>query len=289
MSALIPTGKLGTQQEVLPFDCVADNDTLNRHVKYSTSLGLPQCEFYDGVRKGKLAIVASGPSVTESVKELRDWDGEIWGINGAFKWMIRREIRPHAFVGVDPEEMLKDYLDELPEVATYYLASQVHPAVFDHLAGRDVRLWHLSLEGVPPPIGSVTVHGGATCLTRAPWLACMLGWADVHIFGGDSSFTHKTHVYGGNLPTNFCYVEVDGALFRSHGTMMAQATDMVSAVIQSFPGKITIHGDGLMNAAVRQYKNTGVHEWLARQEAWELNGGRNRKERRRLKAMERAG
>lgn len=281
MTVLKPTGNIGTQGDIMPIDCVSDQETRQRHIDSAVARNLPQCKV-GSIKKKKLAIVASGPSVADSVQTLREWDGEIWGINGAFGWMIHREIQPHGFIGVDPEEILKDYLPEPPEDTTYYLASQVHPGVFDHLANRKVMLWHMSDKEVKWPIGSILVHGGSSCLTRAPWLACMLGYQDVHIFGGDSSFTHKTHVYSGNIPSNFCFAEAGGEVFRTHKVMLVQACDVIE-MVQSFPGSITIHGSGLMPAMVEDFKKSGVLEQLLAEENMQI--APNRKERRRLKAM----
>lgn len=286
---LTPLKPEGTIDQIVPLDRVTDDDTTQRNIDHACSLGLPECQVGD-VKKQKLAIVASGPSVAGYVDMLQKWDGDIWGINGAFVWMRHREINPHAFVGIDPEVILKDYLiapwaeeEDILAGKTFYLASQVHPEVFEFLKGRNVQLWHSSDSRVRWPIGKVLVTGGSTCLTRAPWLACMLGYENVHIFGGDSSFTHKTHVYGGNIPTNFCFAECRGELFRTHKVMMAQACDVVD-MVSSFPGSITVHGHGLMQAMVEDYKMTGIHEWLAKKEAAELSG-MNRKQRRAMRSQ----
>lgn len=281
LQKLTPLRDLGTQSEIMPIDCVSDKETRQRHIDLAVSRGLPECKFTRQTKPGKLAIVASAPSVGDYVDVLKEWDGEIWGINGAFAWMMKRGIKPNAFVGVDPEWFLKDYLIDMPDEATYYIASQVHPDVFDHLAGKNVQLWHMSDREVTWPIGSIHVHGGSTCLTRCPWLAYMLGWQDVHIFGGDSSFTDKTHVYGGEIPSNFCFAEADGEVFRTHKVMMVQATDMVD-LVQSFPGTITVYGRGFMQSLVSCYKKTGLHEWLAQEEAAEIQG-MNRRQRRAMK------
>jgi hypothetical protein len=53
-------------------------------------------------------------------------------------------------------------------------------------------------------------------------------------------------------------------------------------MVSNFPGSITIYGHGLMQAMVEDYKKSGVHEWLAEQEAKELGAGLNRKQRRAL-------
>ena len=277
---LTPMREAGKQDEIMPIDCVSDMETRQGHIDSAVKRNLPLCGV-GAVKNGKVAIVASAPSVGDYVQTLREWDGEIWGINGAFRWMIHRDIKPTAFIGVDPELMLKDYLIDPPEDATYYLASQVHPGVFDHLVNRKVMLWHNSDKEVKWPLGSILVHGGSSCLTRAPWLACMLGWQDVHLFGGDSSFTHKTHVYGGNIPTNFCFAEAGGEVFRTHKVMMVQACDVVD-MVQSFPGTITAHGRGLMQSMLGDLKKSGVLDRLLEEETAELSG-MNRKQRRALR------
>ncbi len=274
---LIPFGTGGKQEDVMPIDCVVEKDQRQKNIESNAARGLPLCAVQP-LKKQKLAIVASAPSVGDYVDMLREWDGVIWGINGAFHWMMHRGIKPHAFVGVDPELLLKDYLVDPPKAATYYLASQVHPGVFDHLKDHNVHLWHMSDKEIDWKPGMILVHGGSSCLTRAPWLGCMLGYEEIHIFGGDSSFTHKSHVYGGLPPSNFCFAEANGKVYKTHKVMLVQACDMVD-LVQSFPGTISIHGEGLMQAMVTDLKNSGVLEKLLAEET-ETIGKMNRKRRR---------
>jgi hypothetical protein len=189
---LTPLKDEGTIDQIFELDCVYDKETRQKHVDSAVARALPLC-IRRVPRKGKVAIVASGPSATDYVDLLKSWDGEIWGINGAFVWMMRRGIKPTAFVGLDPEPILKDYLIDCPDV-TYYLATQVHPDVFAHLEGKNIRLWFPADGQVKYPFGAQLVYGGTTCLGRAPNLAYMLGYREVHIFGCDSSFTNKSHV-----------------------------------------------------------------------------------------------
>jgi len=280
--SLTPLKPLGSINEIFDIDCVSNAEVRQKHIDAAVARNLPRVTYRD-VRRGKLAIVASGPSVGDYVDTLKQWDGQIWGINGAFAWMLHRGIKPNAFVGIDPEWFLKDYLIQMPDDATYYLAAQVHPDVFDHLAGKNVRLWFQADGEVKLPIGAVPVPGGSSCLGRAPYLACLMGWQDVHIFGGDSSFTHKTHVYGGELPSNICFAEAGGRSFKTTRTMIAQACEMVE-IVQNFPGSITIHGDGLMPSMCEDLKNSGQHEALIAEEA-AIMSGLNRKQRRAMKKV----
>lgn len=282
---LTPLKPEGTLDTIFSIDCVSNKDIRQAHLESALKRNLPVC-VPRALRKGKLAIVASAPSATDYVDLLKAWDGEIWGINGAFAWMRHRGIKPHAFVGIDPEWFLKDYLIETPDDVTYYLASQVHPDVFDHLKGRNIRLWFQADTEVKFPVGTITVPGGSTCLGRSIYLACMLGWQDVHLFGADSSFTHKTHVYGGALPTKeqgLILTEASGQVFKTTRVMMTQACDLV-VTVQNFPGTISIHGHGLLQAMCEDVKRSGISEMLAQEEAAQISG-MNRKQRRALRKV----
>jgi hypothetical protein len=195
---------------------------------------------------------------------LKEWDGEIWGINRAFEWMRHREIKPTAFVGGDPEWFLKECLPNIPEDVTYYLASQTHPCVFDHLKERNVRLWFMADGQIKQPFGAVPVHGGSTMLSRAPNLAYVLGFRDVHVFGGDSSFTHKTHVHGGELPGHWVWGHANGQDFKTTRPMMSQACEFVEQMVEWSRGKdplqVTIYGEGLMQSLVAEAMNSGNYE-----------------------------
>lgn len=260
----------GTIDQIFEIDCVAGEDLRQQYSDSASARGLPRCVTRKK-RRGKVAIVASGPSVTDYVDLLKDWDGEIWGINRAFEWMRHRGIKPTAFIGVDPEWFLKECLPVKPEDATYYLASQVHPDVFDYLADRKVKLWFLADGQVKLPWGAVPVNGGSTALGRAPNLAYVLGYREVHIFGGDSSFTHKSHVHGGELPKNWVPAEVDGIVYKTTRTMMSQACEFVEQMVEWSRGEdplaVSIYGEGLMQTLVtKSCEAPATFQYLREQE-----------------------
>lgn len=260
---LIPAKQQDTIDKIFDIDCVADAETRQKHVDRAVARRLPVVVKRKR-RNGKVAIVASGPSVTNYVDELKAWHGEIWGINRAFEWMRHRGIKPTGFIGVDPEWFLVECLPNIPEDATYYLAAQVHPCVFDHLKERDVRLWYMADGQVKLPWGAYQIYGGSTCLSRAPNLAYALGYRDVHVFGGDSSFTHKTHVHGGDLPENWVPAEVDGVVYKTTRAMMSQAVEFVEQFPEWAKGhdplEVTVYGEGLMPAMLQQAFDAGTFE-----------------------------
>ena len=258
----------GTIDQIFEIDCVADSTERQKNIDHAATLRVPRVHWRKK-RKGKVAIVASGPSVTDYVDMLKDWDGEIWGINRAFEWMRHRGIKPTAFLGVDPEWFLVESIPNPPKDATYYIASQVHPGVWDHLKDRNVKLWFMADGQIKQPFGAVPIHGGSTCLSRAPNLAYVLGYRDVHIFGGDSSFTHKTHVFGGEIPENWCPAEVNGVVFKTTRAMMSQACEFCEQMVEWSRGKdplqVSIYGDGLMQALVQASLDSGNYEQYLRE------------------------
>lgn len=293
MKLLEPAKPLGTIDTIFELDCVADKETRQKHVDRACARGLPIC-VNRKERSGKVAVVGSGPSATECVDLLKEWDGEIWGINGAFEWMIHRGIKPTAFVALDPdpdENILKDYLITTPNDATYYLGAMCHPAVFDRLEGKNVRIW-FPIDGEAQfPFGAVPVHGGSTCLGRAPNLAYVLGWREVHIMGGDSSYTHKSHVYGNaGYPPGAFPVEMNGKLYITNRQMMQQACDFAEQMVEwarpgpkgETPLSVTLYGDGLMQATYAHQLKAGVYQQYLYELALERKG-MNRKQRRAMR------
>ena len=266
---LTPLKDLGTIDQIFELDCVYDKNARQSHVDSAVARSLPTC-IKRVVRRGKVAIVASGPSAADYVDLLKSWDGEIWGVNGAFAWMMHRGVKPTAFIGLDPEPILKDYLINCPDDATYYLASQVHAEVYDHLAGKNVRVWYPADDQVKYPFGAQLVFGGTTCLGRAPNLAYMLGYREVHIFGCDSSFTNKSHVYGdhGEIPAGTFPLEMHGRTFITTRQMLQQACYFCEQMVEwarpgddgSAPLSVSLYGDGLLPAMFANTLEQGTYQ-----------------------------
>jgi hypothetical protein len=250
-----PTKDMTTFENVIKIECIVDKETRQEYIDSAVARDLPRV-IKRKKRKGKVAIVGSGPSATDFVDMLKEWDGEIWGINRSFEWMRHRGIKPTGFLGIDPEWILKECIPNIPEDVTYYLAAQVHPCVFDHLKDRNVKLWFMADNEVTLPWYAYPIYGGSTCLSRAPNLAWALGYRDVHIFGGDSSYTHKTHVHGGELPENCIVAEACGRKFHTCKPMMSQAVEFVEQMaewsLMTDPLSVNIYGDGLMQSIVAE-------------------------------------
>lgn len=286
-TTLTPLKPAGTIDEIFELDCVYDAEKRQAHLDSAVKRKLSLC-INRKERPGKVAIVASGPSASDYIDLLKEWDGEIWGINGAFAWLMHRGVKPTGFVGLDPEPILKDYLIETPQDATYYIAASCHPDVFDHLKDRNVRLWFPADSQVKQPSEARPVYGGSTCLTRAPNLARLLGWCEVHIFGGDSSFTHKSHVYGAQDKAGWITFEWHGRVFQTSRQMVNQACEFTEQMVEwarpgpngEAPVSVTLYGDGLMQAMYATTLESGNYQQYLREAYPE---GLSRKQRRALR------
>jgi hypothetical protein len=279
-----PAKPAGRTEEIFDIDVVSDATTRQGYIDSALARNLPRVVTRKR-RPGKVAIVASAPSVADYVDTLKNWDGEIWGINRAFEWMRHRGIKPTGFLGIDPEWFLVECLPNIPQDATYYLAAQVHPCVFDHLKDRNVRLWFMADGQVTMPKDAHLIYGGSTCLGRAPNLAYALGYREVHIFGGDSSYTDKQYVHGEDIPANWVPAEINGRIFKTQRNLIQQASEFVEQMVEwsrgDDPLSVSLYGDGLMQSWFALQSQSGCYEEYLRECA---QPKLNRKQRRALKA-----
>jgi hypothetical protein len=239
--------------EAIPSFCIVDNEGCRRNAESALRRGLPTCG-WGPKRTGQLAIVGSGPSVRDHLDELRSWSGEIWATNGAYRFLLDNGIVPHAFVGLDPVPGLKEYVERRDEQTTFLMSSVCDPCVFDELSDADVYLWHSKQGDFSYPEGSCVVGGGTTCLTRMPYLAHLLGWRDMTMFGADSSFTERNYCYENRFAEDTDRprfpVVVNGQEFVSELSLIKQVS--VFGVMQTlFNGRLKFKCGGLLDAFLK--------------------------------------
>jgi hypothetical protein len=223
--------------------CIVSAEDRRDNMRSALSRGLPlACP--EDLKAGRLAIVGSGPSVSGQVDVLKSWDGEIWAVNWSLRWLREHGLNASAYVMCDPDPSMAEIAETLPDGLTYYVASTCHPSVYDVMQGKDVRVWHLGDPDVIPPSGSFAIPGGTTVLARAPFIAHMVGWRDIHLFGFDCSYSNATHVHGGDLPKTAIAVECDGKQFITEPVYL-EAAAFMSSIVDRFPCSLTLHGDGL--------------------------------------------
>lgn len=182
-------------------DINIDTSTLVANVRSAIRRGLPQVWRVAGLRPDRIVIVGGGPSLHETFHELRAlyFEGaKVVALNGSLQWLLERNIRPSAHIILDGREANVSFLTEAVPGCKTYLASQVHPAVFDQAErlGLDVAVFH---DGSEPAVNEIldayylghwqSVPGGTTVATRAIGLLRMLGYVRFELFGIDSCWS----------------------------------------------------------------------------------------------------
>lgn len=218
-------------------------------------------EGYTGLlpRRESVAVVCYGPSLNDTWEKIRDFK-YIISCSGAHRFLVERGIRPTHHVEVDPRAH-KVTLIGPPDPATEYLiASTCHPAVFDHLEGMSVTLWHVfdSQEDAlrTLPRGEWALTGGCSVGLRALSIARFLGFADLHVFGMDGSEggSGKHAAEHPSQPKNHSLCDYDGVTYKTTPAMLEAARSTWHELDQMPDVKATFYGEGLVQHMARNYK-----------------------------------
>lgn len=152
-----------------------EDEAIRQQVAAALALGLPEA---DAAAIETLRVIANGPSALGA-----PLDGPTMAVNGAIRLFTAKGLAPTFWACCDPQALVADFLDIVPDETVYLVASKCHPAVFDRLKGRDVRLWHI--EDVP---GRRNVPTASTVTLCAIALMRRLGWRRFETWGWDACF-----------------------------------------------------------------------------------------------------
>lgn len=223
--------------------------------------GLPTLEDMHEIsleRTFPIAIVGGGPSLKDTLPELRAFRGPVMAAGSAHDYLSEQGITIDYCVVMDPDPLMAAYLKKPQDGCKYIVASHVAPHVLYALEGRQVYLFGAGgtfdlKEFNPLPVVMV---GGRTVGTRAMGMALGLGYKQMHLFGMDSCLDKDAvHAYEIEEDAEFDIairesartVYCNGRTFKCASYMLGQATDF-----QRFMGiwgdkvAVEIHGDGLL-------------------------------------------
>ena len=236
-----------------------------------------------GKFSGSCSVVGSGPSIAETHKELI---GDVIAINGAIGYLLGQGIVPKFAMIWDCDPICERFAIAHPEV-TYLIASRVHPKVFEKLKDCKVRVWHaagdlniidlmnradvIAKQKGPEPL----INGGTAGVTRAIYIAKILGYMDINIYGGDSSYSDegKTHIQGSLVKEKDVVVSIgqDPAFyFRTTPEWCCQVEEYraIYAIQTCMAGAtLKVHGYGMLKTMhdllEGQKAHMGVEKFLA--------------------------
>jgi len=246
-----------------------DLETVCKNIQINLKTKHPVLQRYYDVRPERLNIIAGGPSINQTLPEIKKRydNGEIIvAVNGAHDWLLGHDIVPHACMFLDCRPEVIEFVKNPHKKTKYYVASQCHPKVLRALKKHDVVLFHAHQdigEDKAMPPGFMKISGGSTAALRWINLGYVLGFRDFHYFGLDSCYqdSKNDHAYKTPLPfENEIMVTCAGREFKTSVTMAGQA-QFFEKMVQKFGKKfkVEVHGDGLTkhildNIKVPQYE-----------------------------------
>jgi hypothetical protein len=228
---------------------------MSRNIEHAHTLGFPVLGDVARAMRGPLAIVGGGPSVREHLKELKSWQGDIWGVNGACKWLRNHGVNSTFFS-----------VDALPEAAKHahgaaraVVATQCDPALFEALGNAEVDLFYNAY--------GETQASGASSTTATPTIAVRSGYGPITYFGCESSYQRgQTHAYHDEPRVHEMIVRCGGADYLTSPDFYYQAMEL-AIIIRDFPGLYLERSGGLLRAFVERsdgHEVTWVSEALDR-------------------------
>lgn len=244
------------------------------NVRSALARGLQEFSPAPCVHDGTFVLVGSGPSLPsflDDIKKEREKGRPICAINGTHDWLVDNGVEPDLFVTCDPRVIPK--FGKVSDRCCYLLASRCDPEMFEKVKGKRVILWHSFSSKLDAPLpqsgnmvwedfmpeeeceawrGRFGVGGGSTSGLRAIYLAYIMGFRKVILYGMDSCLApdKKTKRFTGEDigKGKLIDVIVGGKRFWCNGAMAKQAAEF-QPVISHFPDlKVDVKGDGLLAA-----------------------------------------
>jgi 2-polyprenyl-3-methyl-5-hydroxy-6-metoxy-1,4-benzoquinol methylase len=218
-------------------------------------------EWSGPLRDEPVAIACFGPSLADTWEEIRKFK-YIFSCSGSHKFLIDRGIIPTHHLEVDPRTHKIELLGPPHKDVEYLIASACHPKYFDHLAGFNVKLWHIfsneeeAFRILPP--GEWALTGGCSVGLRCLTLARFLGFRDMHIFGMDGSegATGKHAAYHPNQAKKHALVTHNGVEYRTTSGFLEAAKQTKHELDLLKDVTVKFYGEGLVQAMMKDYVRT---------------------------------
>lgn len=209
-------------------------------------------------RPEPVAVVCYGPSLNDTWEQVRGFE-HIITCSGAHAFMVSRGVIPEWHVEVDPRAHKTALIGPPHADVQYLIASTCHQAVFDHLEGYQVKLWHVfdckedALRTLPR--GEWALTGGSSVGLRALTIARFLGFTDLHVFGMDGceGATGKHAAAHPSQPKDHSLTVYNGVEYRTTASMLECARQTWHELNQMPDVRATFYGEGLVQAMAKDY------------------------------------
>lgn len=241
-----------------PVQYCIQNWLRDEQVKINCARTLPGVEPVATVRVEPIAIVCYGPSLNDTWEQVRDYQYIMTG-SGAHRFLLDRGIVPTWHVEVDPRPHKITLMGAPDPRVEYLIPSCCHPAVFDHLEGQTVKMWHAySAEDDwmrMLPAGAWALTGGSNVGLRQMAMARFLGFTEQHIFGMDGCEgpTGKHAAAHPMQAETFDTTVYRGVEYRTTPAFLECARRTFHELDEMPDVRATFFGEGLVQAMAKDY------------------------------------
>ena len=254
----LPLYRLGLAME----GCATQGE-MNANFYATLNRGYTPINSYLGAYSGTCSIVGAGPSLADTYTDLQ---GDVLAINSAIAFLIDKGVVPRWAMIWDCSPLCEKFAVPHDGI-TYLVASRCHPSVFERLKDCNVVVWHAAGDNnildlmrredviAKQPCHEPLINGGTAGVTRAIFVATALGYKDVQIFGGDSSYSENgdTHINGSLVKEKDVQVAFGTnppIFFRTTPEWCAQVEEyrgIYAILVCGGPGvTLDVHGRGML-------------------------------------------
>ena len=253
------TKTLDVKQKLEVTYCVAGSLRDQQILLATARKGLGRIEPTYEKRTESVAIVCFGPSLNDTWEKIRDFK-YIITCSGSHKFLVEHGIIPTWHVEVDPRRHKVELIGPPHRDVEYLIASACHPAVFDHLNGYNVKLWHVfntEEEGMRIlPHGEWALMGGSSVGLRTLSIARFIGFTDMHIFGmdGNEGASGKHADKHPNQPPGHAITTYDGVDYKTTPALLECARQTFKELDEMPDVKATFYGEGMVQAMAKTWE-----------------------------------
>lgn len=256
----LPLGKVST---IAATPSTVSLDKIKKNIAKYKYPRFHELKEFKKLNKEKIALVGGGPSIENTLKELREFKN-IVACGSSHNYLVNNNIIPTYATICDPDPISANYYTNPQKGCNYLIATACDEKVFNILNGYQITMWHCysddtlkELVKIEPNVQAI--GGGCTVGLRSLSIALMLGYSDIHFFGFDSclgvndkhhayDFTDEQEQLGEIYKVKFgMYNGIEEKEYRCAGYQLAQA-DNFHNFYKEFSNMFvpTFHGEGLL-------------------------------------------
>jgi len=242
-------------------------DRIRENIRANLKLGLQEVCPHE-VQQTKVYLLAGGPSLADHEDEIVELgkSGALFiTVNGTYKWLIDRGIKPAAQFMVDAREFNARFVDPVIDTCRYLFSSQAAHEAVAKVPKDQAWIYHSGDTEIVKEVFDehcketnthrewYPIYGGSTVVGRSLVVLAMLGFRNIEVFGWDSCLREdKHHAYEQpeNDSSHVVEMEVGGKTFRCHPWMVVQANELpkiIRYILGPIDGfNLEVRGDGLI-------------------------------------------